>query len=93
VIIWDERKREANLRKHGFDFADAYLVYENAEKVTTTIIRNDEERKMDVAIVEVRGMILVFVYADRGADVRAISFRRASRRERRRYEQARAKQN
>jgi uncharacterized DUF497 family protein len=26
---WDERKRLANLRKHGFDFVDAYIVCED----------------------------------------------------------------
>ena len=24
---WDERKNQVNLAKHGFDFADAYLVF------------------------------------------------------------------
>jgi len=62
VIVWDERKREINLRKHGLDFADAHLVYENPDKLTTTYMRNDEERKMDVALVEVRGVILALVY-------------------------------
>ena len=27
-FIWDEAKRESNLRKHGLDFADAYRVFE-----------------------------------------------------------------
>jgi uncharacterized DUF497 family protein len=46
---------------------------------------------MDLAMVREVGMILAFVYAVRGAAVRAISFRIASRRERRLYEQAREK--
>jgi len=25
---WDERKNELNLDKHGFDFADAYRIFE-----------------------------------------------------------------
>ena len=25
---WDEQKRKANLRKHGFDFRDAWKVFE-----------------------------------------------------------------
>jgi uncharacterized DUF497 family protein len=93
VIVWDERKREVNLKKHGLDFADAHLVYKSPHKVTSTYVRNNEERKMDVAMVEIRRMVLALVYVDRGADVRAISFRPASRRERKRYEQGRAKQD
>ena len=90
MIVWDEAKRQANLEKHGFDFADAYLVYDNPEKVTVTFVRNGESRKLDTAIVEVLGAILALVYVDRGEDARVISFRYASRQERRRYEKARA---
>ena len=28
VIAWDEAKRRTNLRKHGFDFVDAELVFD-----------------------------------------------------------------
>ena len=28
VITWDEEKRRANLRKHGFDFVDAGTVFD-----------------------------------------------------------------
>jgi uncharacterized DUF497 family protein len=34
VIVWDEGKRQSNLRKHGLDFADAHLVYDSPAKVT-----------------------------------------------------------
>jgi len=26
---WDERKNKENIRKHGFDFADAWQVFES----------------------------------------------------------------
>jgi uncharacterized DUF497 family protein len=93
VITWNERKRDSNIKKHGFDFADAYLVYDDPEKLTTKTFRNDEERALDVAMVEVRGIILALVYVERGVDVRVISFRPASRRERKRYERAKAEQD
>ncbi|HWF10608.1 MAG TPA: BrnT family toxin [Bryobacteraceae bacterium] len=91
MVVWDERKRFANLEKHQLDFANAFLVFENPEKVTLPSPRGDEHRYMDLAMVREVGMILAFVYAVRGAAVRAISFRIASRRERRLYEQAREK--
>jgi len=34
VYAWDEAKRKSNLKKHGLDFGDAYLVYENPDKCT-----------------------------------------------------------
>ena len=93
MIVWDEAKCKTNLAKHGLDFADAHAVYDNPDKFTITSARGGEARKMDVAMVEIRGLILALVYVERGEDVRVISFRYASRRERRRYEKRRAEQN
>lgn len=93
MIVWDEAKRKTNLAKHGLDFADAHLVYDNPEKLTIMSVRGSEARKMDTAMVEIWGLILALVYVERGDDVRVISFRYASRRERRRYEKKRAEQN
>jgi hypothetical protein len=85
VYEWDEAKREANLRKHGLDFWAAHLVYESPRKVTTRLKSKLEERFLDVALVELRGAILALVYTNRNGNVRFISFRHASRKERRRY--------
>ena len=85
-IIYDETKRQINLAKHGLDLADAALVYEAPNKITLSSPRQDEERLMDVALVEVMGVVLVLVYVERGEHVRAISLRRASKQERKRYE-------
>jgi uncharacterized DUF497 family protein len=94
VYEWDEAKREANLKKHGYDFADADLVYENPHKFTISTLRRGESRLQDVAIVETLGRVLALVYVIRGYNIRIISFRKASRKERREYDNFRAqKQN
>jgi uncharacterized DUF497 family protein len=72
-----------NLLKHGLDFADAHLVYENPNKITFESTRAKEFRLVDIALVEVAGVVLALVYVERDDDVRVISFRRASRQERR----------
>jgi uncharacterized DUF497 family protein len=91
---WDEAKRDANLRKHGYDFADADFVYENPHKFTILTVRRGESRLQDVAIVEIFGLVLTLVYVVRGYNIRIISFRKASRKERRDYDNFRAqKQN
>lgn len=82
---WDEAKRIANLKKHRLDFRDAYLVYENPLKITFRICRETEERYQDIAVVEIAGVVLSLVYVMRGQNVRVISFRPASRAERRIY--------
>jgi hypothetical protein len=87
VFVWDEAKRESNLEKHGLDFKDAHLVYDNADKCTYQSSRKGERRLMDLAFAVVNGRLLALVYTERGDDVRVISFRPASREEREEYEQ------
>lgn len=84
MIVWDERKRAANLAKHGLDFADAWRVFESLSKLTFESARKGEDRKFDLAMVE--NVLLAFVYVERRSAVRVISLRRASRVERRMYE-------
>lgn len=91
MVTYDETKRAANLAKHGLDLADASLVYGAPGKVTLESPRGGEARRMDIALVEVVGVVLALVYVERGGEVRAISLRRASKTERGWYEAA--KQN
>lgn len=86
MITFDEQKRQANLEKHGLDLADAGLVYAAPNKVTLVSPRHGEDRKQDIALVELLGVVLALVYVERGDEVRAISLRRASRLERKVYE-------
>lgn len=90
---WDESKRQANLKKHGYDFADADVVFENPNKLTLPTFRRGEARLQDIAIVEVFGVILTLVYIERGYNIRIISLRKASRKERRLYDDFRAKKH
>jgi uncharacterized protein len=87
VFVWDETKRRSNLKKHGLDFNDAHLVYENPDKCTYDASRDDECRLMDVALAVVRGRLLTLVYTEQNDKVRVISFRHASRTERKQYEE------
>lgn len=45
VIVWDEAKRISNIVKHGYDFAEAYMVYNSANKLELETIRGGERRK------------------------------------------------
>ena len=91
---WDEAKREANLRKHGFDFDDADIVLENPKRITFEESGRGEKRWRDLAFVETVRSVLAVVYTIRGYNIRIISFRKASRKERRIYDHLRqTKQN
>jgi uncharacterized DUF497 family protein len=91
VYEWDEAKREANLRKHHLDFWVAHLVFESLEKLTYRLKSEREARFLDVALVEMKGAILALVYTIRSGNIRFISFRYASRKERRRYAAAKTR--
>jgi len=41
-ILWDEAKREANLHKHGLDFADAVLVLDSPYRLDVECVRGGE---------------------------------------------------
>jgi uncharacterized DUF497 family protein len=68
--------------------SDAPLVFNAVNKLTIESARADEARLMDVAMVEVAGVVLVLVYVLREPkQVRVISLRRASKQERKLYAQ------
>ena len=85
---WDPAKAQTNLRKHGVDFADAVVSLEdpNALVVPDPDAR-DEERYVCLG-ADPAGHILVTVFTYRGENIRIISARSASPRERRRYEES-----
>lgn len=85
-LTFDPDKDATNIIKHGLSLADALLVFDAPNKLTLQSTRQDEARLMDIAMVEVAGLILVLVYVMRQPDeVRAISLRRASKQERTLY--------
>ena len=85
-FIFDPRKDAANIAKHGLSLSDAPLVFNAVNKLTIGSTRAGEDRLMDVALVEVAGVVLVYVLREPNK-VRAISLRRASRQERTLYAQ------
>ena len=84
---FDPNKDAVNREKHGLSLADAPLVFNAADKLTLESPRGTEARLMDVALVEVAGVVLVLVYVLRQPnEVRVISLRRASKQERTMYD-------
>jgi uncharacterized DUF497 family protein len=81
---WDERKRLANLAKHGLDFLDADLIFRGA-LYSYPSERRGEDRWVTVGLLDGREVALV--WTARGDAMRLISFRRARREERRQYRQ------
>lgn len=77
MIVWDERKRQTNLAKHGLDFDDL----DEAFFMSSLVIPAREDRHM--AIGQFAEGIVAVVFAVLGTEgVTVISMRPASRKER-----------
>jgi uncharacterized DUF497 family protein len=81
---WDERKRAANLYKHGFDFADAFLVFEGDHLIQPTYSGTDEVRFLAIGCIGPDYVALV--YTEREDAIRVISLRKARHGERRQHQ-------
>ena len=81
---WDERKRVANVAKHGIDFEAAKLIFDRPTLEYPDNRRDYGERRIG-AYGEVAGVLLFVVYTLRGQARRIVSARKAGSDERRRY--------
>jgi uncharacterized protein len=81
-IVWDERKRLANLDKHGLDFADVDFFDWAGAFITPSRSRRFK------AIGAYRGRVVVVVYSRPGDEaVSIIGMRPASTKERKLHEE------
>ncbi|CAN5425954.1 BrnT family toxin [soil metagenome] len=82
---WDEEKNNANIRKHGFDFADAWKVF-GSQLVIELDDRNDygEDRWAGVGLLEGRIVKIIFTEPNENT-IRVISLRKAKKYERQHY--------
>jgi hypothetical protein len=82
---WDKQKAKTNLLKHGVSFADAVAVFSDHAALTMEDDDPDEQRFATIGM-DAFGHILVVTYTWRGEEIRVISARKATARERRQYE-------
>lgn len=83
---WDAAKANANVRKHGIDFADVTSVFQDDRAITIqdVITLVDEQRYITVGRDD-RGRVVVVAWTWRGSNVRIFSARKGTPRERREY--------
>ena len=77
-LIWDEGKRQANLAKHGLDFANAAWVLDSRYRLDVSMVRGGETRTLSFSCVMDRLAVLLLVHLPREDAVRIISFRYTS---------------
>jgi len=74
---WDEAKRQANLAKHGLDFADAVQVFGGPLVLVEDTRRDDGEQRM-IAIGLLDFLVVLVVHVESDDAIRIISMRKAS---------------
>lgn len=88
IFEWDKDKAEQNLKKHGVSFEEATTVF--ADPLSLTIPdpshSEDEDRFVTTGLSH-RQRQLVVVFTERGENIRIISVRLATARERKKYEE------
>ncbi len=82
---WDSFKAASNLQKHSVDFADATAVLDDDLAITIREHASGEERFVTLGM-DALNRLLVVVYTWRGDNIRILSARKATPRERYQYE-------
>ena len=86
-ITWDPAKAESNMRKHKIRFSDAEAVLFDPMALTIEDETVESEERFVSVGADALNRVVVAVYTYRGNDIRLISARRATRRERKAYEE------
>jgi uncharacterized DUF497 family protein len=87
MFEWDKSKNQHNLEKHGIAFEDVLSVFGNREALALEDKRREYGEPGYVVLCPRQDVLVHVTYAVRGGNIRLISARRASRREKRDYEQ------
>jgi uncharacterized protein len=87
-LEWDEDKNQENIRNHGYDFADAWEIFEAPLlEALDTRAPYGEDRWTGIGLLGNR--IVVVTFTPRGSDtIRIISLRKALKHERKKFEEA-----
>lgn len=85
-VQYDPAKAAINLQKHGISFADAEGIFSDPLAISMEDPDAQDERRFVAIGLGNAGELLLVVYTERGHEYRLISARRATRKERKFYE-------
>ncbi|MBI5240528.1 MAG: BrnT family toxin [Elusimicrobia bacterium] len=81
---FDERKSQTNKRKHGLDFIEARVLWDDPELLEIPLESEDEQRLLVIGLIDSKHWTAIITY--RQTCVRIISVRRSRDDERELYE-------
>ena len=88
VFEWDHRKAKSNIRKHGVSFEEASTVFSDVwSRTIDDPLHSDDEERYVILGESDRRRLLVVVFTEREDRIRIISANRATRQERKNYEE------
>ena len=88
IFEWNEEKAKENLRKHKISFEEAKTVFNDPFLITVPDPEHSEseQRYLNMGSSS-KGQILIVIHAERGANIRIVSCRKATAKERKAYEE------
>jgi uncharacterized DUF497 family protein len=90
LFEWDEAKNKLNIRKHGFDLADASELFTGSAPFLVNLDASrdhGEDRWKGIGMLQ-GVVVVVVVFTERDKDaIRIISLRKANSREKKTYEE------
>lgn len=84
VVTWDERKRRANLARHGLDFTGCEEVFDAPVLTMEDARKAYGEQRLNL-LGWLRDRVVHMTYTERGEDLHVISLREATKHEARYY--------
>lgn len=88
IYEWDAKKAKANLRKHKVSFEEAATVFLDPLAITFPDPDHSEEEEREITIgLTAKSRVVFVAHCPRGDRIRIIGARRASRKERKQYEE------
>lgn len=84
MVTWDERKREANLRRHGLDFEGCETVFDHPVLTVEDSRMAYGEQRINL-LGWLFGRVVHMTYTEHGESLHVISLREATKHEARTY--------
>ena len=88
LFEWDEAKRHSNTAKHGLDFIEVIVAFDDPKAVFFPSANGDAEEPRTLMVAAFEGRLVTIVFTFRGIKARLISARAARPKERNRYERS-----
>jgi uncharacterized protein len=84
---WDKNKARSNLKRHKVAFEEASTAFQDTLSLTITDpLHSQDENRLVLIGMSYKSRLLVVIHTERGNNIRIISARKASKKERGLYE-------